>query len=90
LLDIFWIIHAGYFFNDNEELRRLVCPGKLGEILAFSAYCTRVGSGPFPTELLDEEIPSRKGHEWRATGRPRDAAGSTGCFEIFNHFNGVT
>jgi adenylosuccinate synthase len=40
----------------------------------FKAYCTRVGSGPFPTELFDEdgEILRKNGHEFGATtGRPR-------------------
>jgi adenylosuccinate synthase len=40
----------------------------------FKAYCTRVGSGPFPTELNDEtgENIRRTGHEFGATtGRPR-------------------
>jgi adenylosuccinate synthase len=40
----------------------------------FKAYCTRVGSGPFPTELTDEtgEHLRNKGHEFGATtGRPR-------------------
>lgn len=40
----------------------------------FKAYCTRVGSGPFPTELLDEtgELLRKKGNEFGATtGRPR-------------------
>ena len=32
-----------------------VAPGKIGEVIGvFKAYCTRVGSGPFPTELHDE------------------------------------
>lgn len=38
------------------------------------AYCTRVGNGPFPTELLDEtgETLRKTGHEFGATtGRPR-------------------
>ncbi|MFI5135555.1 MAG: adenylosuccinate synthetase, partial [Chitinophagales bacterium] len=38
------------------------------------AYCTRVGGGPFPTELNDEtgERMRREGHEFGATtGRPR-------------------
>ena len=38
------------------------------------AYCTRVGNGPFPRELLDEtgELLRKKGHEFGATtGRPR-------------------
>ena len=33
-----------------------VAPGKIGEVYGiFKAYCTRVGSGPFPTELFDED-----------------------------------
>lgn len=52
-----------------------VAPNKIGEVYGiFKAYCTRVGSGPFPTELLDEtgdEI-GRRGHEFGAvTGRKR-------------------
>ena len=38
------------------------------------AYCTRVGNGPFPTELLGDtgELLRKKGHEFGATtGRPR-------------------
>ncbi len=32
-----------------------VAPNKIGEVFGiFKAYCTRVGSGPFPTELFDE------------------------------------
>ena len=32
-----------------------VAPTRIGEVIGiFKAYCTRVGSGPFPTELLDE------------------------------------
>jgi adenylosuccinate synthase len=52
-----------------------VAPSKIGEVLGiFKAYCTRVGSGPFPTELLDEtgENLRKIGHEFGATtGRPR-------------------
>ncbi len=52
-----------------------VPPNKIGEVFGiFKAYCTRVGSGPFPTELLDEtgEELRKKGHEFGATtGRPR-------------------
>ena len=50
-------------------------PTKIGDVYGiFKAYCTRVGSGPFPTELFDEtgkEL-ARIGHEFGAvTGRPR-------------------
>ncbi len=52
-----------------------IAPSSIGEVLGiFKAYCTRVGSGPFPTELLDEtgETLRQKGHEFGATtGRPR-------------------
>jgi adenylosuccinate synthase len=52
-----------------------VAPNKIGEVLGiFKAYCTRVGMGPFPTELFDEtgETLRRIGHEFGATtGRPR-------------------
>jgi adenylosuccinate synthase len=52
-----------------------VAPNKVGEVLGIvKAYCTRVGSGPFPTELNDstgEEL-RKIGHEFGATtGRPR-------------------
>ena len=52
-----------------------VAPSKVGKVFGiFKAYCTRVGSGPFPTELFDEtgEELRRIGHEYGAvTGRPR-------------------
>ncbi len=52
-----------------------VAPGRLGEIFGvFKAYCTRVGGGPFPSELQDEtgNFLREKGHEFGATtGRPR-------------------
>ena len=52
-----------------------VAPRMIGEVFGiFKAYCTRVGAGPFPTELFDEtgaEI-RRIGHEYGAvTGRER-------------------
>ncbi len=50
-------------------------PNKIGEVFGiFKAYCTRVGSGPFPTELEDEtgEKLREAGMEFGATtGRPR-------------------
>ena len=52
-----------------------IAPNKIGDVIGiFKAYCTRVGSGPFPTELLDEvgEEIRREGREFGATtGRPR-------------------
>ena len=52
-----------------------IAPQKIKEVIGVTkAYCTRVGSGPFPTELFDavgEEI-SKTGNEFGATtGRPR-------------------
>jgi len=52
-----------------------VAPQKINEVLGVTkAYCTRVGSGPFPTELDDEigEELRKMGNEFGATtGRPR-------------------
>lgn len=52
-----------------------VSPSQIGHVYGiFKAYCTRVGSGPFPTELFDEtgEKLRRLGNEFGAvTGRPR-------------------
>lgn len=52
-----------------------ISPRLIGEIFGiFKAYCTRVGSGPFPTELNDETGSELRniGHEFGATtGRPR-------------------
>lgn len=52
-----------------------VAPGRIGEVIGiFKAYCTRVGSGPFPTELHDEtgERMRKEGNEFGSTtGRPR-------------------
>ena len=52
-----------------------VAPNQIKEVFGiFKAYTTRVGSGPFPTELFDEdgETMGRVGHEFGATtGRPR-------------------
>jgi len=52
-----------------------VAPNRIGKVFGiFKAYCTRVGSGPFPTELNDDtgEKLRKKGNEYGATtGRPR-------------------
>jgi adenylosuccinate synthase len=52
-----------------------VAPNQIGKVYGiFKAYTTRVGSGPFPTELFDKdgETMGRVGHEFGATtGRPR-------------------
>ncbi|RXG23636.1 adenylosuccinate synthase [Leeuwenhoekiella aequorea] len=52
-----------------------VAPGQIAEVFGiFKAYTTRVGSGPFPTELFDEvgATMGRVGNEFGATtGRPR-------------------
>ena len=52
-----------------------IAPNKIGNVIGiFKAYCTRVGSGPFPTELDNEigENIRKVGREFGATtGRPR-------------------
>ena len=52
-----------------------VAPNKIGDVYGiFKAYCTRVGAGPFPTELFDETGSKIRdiGHEYGAvTGRER-------------------
>lgn len=52
-----------------------IAPSKIGDVIGiFKAYCTRVGSGPFPTELEDEvgEKIRQEGREFGSTtGRPR-------------------
>ena len=52
-----------------------IAPNKIGDVYGiFKAYCTRVGAGPFPSELFDEvgETLCQKGHEFGSvTGRKR-------------------
>jgi adenylosuccinate synthase len=52
-----------------------ISPNRIGEVIGiFKAYCTRVGSGPFPTELHDDtgERMRKEGNEFGSTtGRPR-------------------
>ncbi|MBX7094924.1 MAG: adenylosuccinate synthase [Flavobacteriales bacterium] len=52
-----------------------IAPNRIGDVIGiFKAYCTRVGSGPFPTELEDEtgERLRKLGNEFGSTtGRPR-------------------
>lgn len=52
-----------------------IAPQRVGNVFGiFKAYCTRVGNGPFPTELNDQtgENLRQAGHEFGATtGRPR-------------------
>ena len=52
-----------------------ISPTRISRILGvFKAYCTRVGSGPMPTELADEtgDLIRERGHEYgTTTGRPR-------------------
>jgi adenylosuccinate synthase len=74
--------HGTYpFVTSSNTIAGAVCTGlgvgptKIKEVLGISkAYCTRVGSGPFPTELFDEtgDLLRKKGAEFGATtGRPR-------------------
>ena len=52
-----------------------IAPRHIGEVYGiFKAYSTRVGSGPFPTELMDDEgeLMRKEGKEFGSTtGRPR-------------------
>lgn len=52
-----------------------VAPRHIGEVYGiFKAYSTRVGSGPFPTELIDDQgdLMRKEGNEFGSTtGRPR-------------------
>ena len=52
-----------------------IAPQKIKEVIGITkAYCTRVGGGPFPTELMDEtgDLIRKAGNEFGATtGRPR-------------------
>jgi len=52
-----------------------IAPSRVGKVFGiFKAYCTRVGSGPFPTELFDDDGQNMRdvGHEYGSTtGRPR-------------------
>ncbi len=69
------------FVTSSNTITAGVCTGlgvstrKIGEVIGISkAYCTRVGSGPFPTELNDDmgELLRKEGAEFGATtGRPR-------------------
>jgi len=69
------------FVTSSNTITAGVCvglgipPSKIGEVIGITkAYCTRVGSGPFPTELHDQtgERLRREGAEFGATtGRPR-------------------
>jgi len=69
------------FVTSSNTIAAGVCPGlgvapsRIGEVYGITkAYATRVGSGPFPTELEDEtgEALRGAGGEWGATtGRPR-------------------
>ncbi|MAZ29356.1 MAG: adenylosuccinate synthase [Cytophagaceae bacterium] len=72
-----------------------VAPTKIKEVFGiFKAYTTRVGSGPFPTELFDEagEIMGRVGNEFGATtGRPHRCGWlDLVALKYAVHVNGVT
>ena len=69
------------FVTSSNTVTAAVCtglgiaPSKIGKVYGvFKAYCTRVGSGPFPSELFDEVGQKLRdnGHEYGSTtGRPR-------------------
>ena len=68
-------VTSSYTMTAGVCTGRGVAPGRVGKVLGiFKAYCTRVGSGPFPTELFDAtgERLRQVGREYGATtGRPR-------------------
>lgn len=70
-------------------------PTKLDRVVGiFKAYCSRVGSGPMPTELADDvgELIRRRGNEFgTTTGRPRRVGWFDGVAARFsNRINGLT
>ena len=72
-----------------------IAPNKIKDVFGiFKAYTTRVGSGPFPTELFNEEgeTMARVGHEFGATtGRPRRCGWlDLVALKYAVHVNGVT
>ena len=72
-----------------------IAPNKVGEVIGiFKAYCTRVGSGPFPTELENEVGQKIReiGHEYGATtGRDRRCGWiDLPALKYANMINGVT
>lgn len=59
-----------------------VAPNKVGNVLGiFKAYCTRVGSGPFPTEL-DDEVGERMRQEGREFGSTTGRARRCGWIDL--------
>ncbi len=72
-----------------------IAPNKIKDVFGiFKAYTTRVGSGPFPTELFDNdgETMARVGNEFGATtGRPRRCGWlDLVALKYAVHVNGVT
>lgn len=72
-----------------------ISPSKIGEVIGiFKAYTTRVGSGPFPTELNDADGETMRvvGHEFGSTtGRPRRCGWlDLVALKYTNMLNGVT
>ena len=71
-----------------------VAPNKIEDVFGiFKAYTTRVGSGPFPTELFDEtgEQIAKVGNEFGATtGRPRCGWLDLVALKYTVQVNGVT
>jgi len=70
-------------------------PGRISHVLGvFKAYCTRVGSGPLPTELEDEtgDLIRERAHEYgTTTGRPRRCGWFDGVAARFStRINGFT
>ena len=72
-----------------------IAPNRIGKVYGImKAYCTRVGSGPFPTELFDAdgELMSDRGHEFGAVTGRRRGCGWVDLVALRNavRINGVT
>lgn len=89
------------FVTSSNTTTSAACTGlgisanKIGEVFGiFKAYCTRVGSGPFPTELFDQtgELMRKNGAEFGATtGRSRRCGWiDLPALKYANMINGVT
>ena len=81
--------------SGNASLGSGVAPNRIDRILGvYKAYCTRVGSGPLPTELLDEmghRIREQAQEYGTTTGRPRRCGWFDGVAAAFSaRINGFT
>ncbi len=81
--------------SGNASLGSGIAPNRINRVLGvYKAYCTRVGSGPLPTELLDDmgQLIRDRAHEYgTTTGRPRRCGWFDGVAARFSaRINGFT